>query len=413
MILVAVFLALVLLFSLVSKRAEQSIVTGPMVFTIVGILVFLAAPHLAAIELTNPILLVVAEITLALVLFCDATRLSPRRVMRETQLPARLLAIAMPLTVAASTLAAVLLISDAPVWEAAILATVLAPTDASLGAAVVQSKLVPERIREALEVESGLNDGLSMPFLVLFIALAGVELHAEGHFPWLVFTVKQIGLGVLVGLGLGLLGGWLMTRAEQRDWMAGKARQLAMLALAVLAWWLANHVLGGNGFIAAFVAGSALRFSYEKAHQHMAHFEEAWGDLLLYFVFFAFGLIAGRGLPGITGVIWLYALLSLTVVRMLPVAISMIGTKLQPASVLFMGWFGPRGLASVVLGMIYLEEVASIDANSNIVLAMIATVLLSVLAHGLSANPGVKLYSSRIAKLDSDAPEYAEIGANR
>jgi NhaP-type Na+/H+ or K+/H+ antiporter len=161
-----------------------------MVFTIAGILAFLAAPELAVLELTNPAVLVVAEITLAVVLFSDATHLSPRRVMRETQFPARLLGIAMPLTIAAGTLVAVLLVSDAPLWEAAILATILAPTDASLGAAVVQSKLVPAQIREALEVESGLNDGLSMPFLVLFIALAGVELHGEGQFPWLAFTVK-------------------------------------------------------------------------------------------------------------------------------------------------------------------------------------------------------------------------------
>lgn len=204
-----------------------------------------------------------------------------------------------------------------------------------------------------------------------------------------------------------------MTQAERRGWIAGKAKQLAMLALAVMAWWLADHVLGGNGFIAAFVAGGALRFSHEDAHEHMAHFDESWGDLLVYFVFFAFGLIAAPVLTNIPGVIWLYALLSLTVVRMLPVAISMIGVRLQPASVLFMGWFGPRGLASVVLGMLYLEEVTSIDANSNIVLAMIATVLLSVLAHGISANPGVKLYARSIASLGPDTPEYAEVGANR
>ena len=410
---VAIFLTLVFLFSLVSRRAERSVVSGPMIFTIGGILTIFAAPQLGILELTDPVILMVAEITLVVVLFSDATHRSPRQVMRETQLPARLLSIAMPLSILAGTLVALLLISDVPWWEAAILATILAPTDASLGAAVVQSKLVPARIRGALEVEGGLNDGLSMPFLVLFIALAGVELHGGGRFPWLAFTLKQIGFGVLVGLALGLLGGWLMTQAESRGWIARPAKQLAMLALAVLAWGVADHIFGGNGFIAAFVAGGALRFSYEDAHQHMAHFDEAWGELLVYFVFFVFGLIAADDLQSITGAIWLYALSSLTVVRMLPVAISMIGTKLQPASVLFMGWFGPRGLASVVLGMVYLEEVTSINANSNIVLAMIATVLLSVIAHGISANPGVKLYARRVATLKPDAPELADIGANR
>lgn len=406
MILFAIFLTLVLLFSLVSGRAEKSVITGPMVFTAAGLLVYFALPEISTLEITSPAVLVVAELTLAVVLFSDATHLSPRRVMRETQLPARLLGIAMPLTIVAGTLVALALATDVPLWEAAILATILAPTDASLGAAVVQSKLVPARIREALEVESGLNDGLSMPFLVLFIALAGVELHGGGN-PWWVFTVQQIGFGVLAGLGIGLLGGWLMTQAQARGWIAGKAKQLAMLALAVLAWWLADHVLGGNGFIAAFVAGGAVRFSYEGAHQHMAHFDESWSDLLLYFIFFAFGLMGAPALSRIPGFMWLYALLSLTVVRMAPVAISMIGTKLRPASVLFMGWFGPRGLASVVLGMVYLKEVTGIDANSKIVLAMIATVVLSVVAHGVSAHPAIKLYARQMADLQPDAPKYA------
>jgi len=412
MILLAIFLTLVFLFSLITKWAEKSIVTGPMVFTAVGILVFFVAPELAVLEVTNPLILVVGEITLAVVLFSDATHLSPRRVMRESQLPARLLGIGMPLAILAGTLVALLLVRDAPLWQAAILATILAPTDASLGAAVVKSRLVPPRIREALHVESGLNDGLSMPLLVLFIALSEAELHG-GVQSWLALATQQIGFGVLVGLGIGWLGGLLMTQTEGRGWITDRAKQLAMLALAVLSWWLAEHVLGGNGFIAAFVAGGALRFNYEHSHRHMAKFDEAWRDLLVYFVFFAFGLISAPALQRITGPLWLYALLSLTVVRLLPVAISMIGTKLQPASMLFLGWFGPRGLASVVLGLFYLEKVTSIGANSNIVLAIIATVLLSILAHGISANPAIKLYARTVVDLGPEAPEYAETGANK
>ena len=197
-----------------------------------------------------------------------------------------------------------------------------------------------------------------------------------------------------------------MTWAEGRGWMAKEAKQLALLALAVLSWGLAEHALGGNGFIAAFVAGGALRMRYEDAHRHMTRFDGAWGDMLVYFVFFAFGVIAAPALRRIPGPLWLYALLSLTLVRLLPVAISLIGTRLQPASVLFMGWFGPRGLASVVLGLLYLEAVTSIGANAKIALAVIATVLLSVVAHGVSANPAIKLYARRMADLKPDAPEY-------
>lgn len=180
-----------------------------------------------------------------------------------------------------------------------------------------------------------------------------------------------------------------------------------MLALAVLSWWLAEHALGGNGFIAAFVAGGTLRMRYEDAQQHMSKFDETWGDLLVYLVFFVLGVTAAPELQSISGQIWLYGLLSLTAVRMLPVALSLIGTKLQPASVLFLGWFGPRGIASVVLGLVYLERQTRLSVNSTFVLAMIATVLLSVLPHGVSANPAIRLYAGPVADLEPGAPEYA------
>jgi len=390
---------------LVSGRAEKSVITGPMVFAATGLLVHFALPEVSTLEITSPGVLVVAELTLAVLLFSDATHHSLRQVTRETKLPARLLGIGMPLAILAGTVVAVLLLSDIPLWEAAILATVLAPTDTNVAPSVVNSRLVPPRIRQALDVESGLNDAVCLPLLVLFIALSGVEF--QGEQSWLAFAAQQIGFGALVGLGIGWLGGLLMTHAVGRGWMVRKAVQLAMLALAVLSWWLADHALGGNGFIAAFVAGSAVRMRYEDAHEHMTRFDEAWRDLLVYMVFFAFGVIAAPELGRITGQLWLYALLSLTFVRLLPVALSLVGTKLQPASVLFVGWFGPRGLASIILGLFYLENQTRLGVNSTIVLAMIATVLLSVLAHGLSANPAIRLYAGQVADLTQGAPEHA------
>ena len=400
-----VFLTLVFLFSLFSKRAKSSIISGPLAFTAVGLLVSFAWPAVSAWEIDTPVIMVLAELTLAVVLFSDATHTSLKEVTRESLLPLRLLGVGMPLTVVVGALVAMLLLTDIPVWEAAILAVILAPTDASLGAAVVESRLVPLRIREALEVEAGLNDGLSVPLLMLFIALTGVELYGSGQ-AWLLFAGQQIGGGILVGLALGWLGGVLMTWADGHDWMTEPAKHLAMLGLAVLAWGLADHVVGGNGFIATFVAGAALRMRYDDSHRHMARFDESWGDLAIYFVFFVFGASVAPRLQEISGLIWLYALLSLTLVRMVPVALSLLGTRLQPASALFMGWFGPRGLASVVLGMVYLEQVTDIGSNSQIVLAVIATVLLSVLAHGVSANPGVRLYARSIAGLGPDSPEF-------
>ena len=396
MTLIATFLLVQFAFSLISKRAERTIVTGPMVFTLLGILVFFVLPGVAAPEISSPVLLYVGEITLAVVLFSDAIRLAPREVIREAVLPGRLLGIGMPLTILAGTFAAALLVKNDSIWHLAILATILAPTDPSLGASILKSRLVPHRIREALEIESGINDGLSMPFLVLFIALSGTQLHGGGQYPWLTYTLQQIGLGALFGLVIGSVGGWLMTRCQRRGWMAGEAGQLALLSLAVLSWWLSGQWLNGNGFIAAFVAGLAARYTYEEAHLQMSRFSPAWRDLLVGFVFFAFGMIAAPLLGLIPGVIWLYAVLSLTVVRMVPVWISMLGTKLELPSVLFMGWFGPRGVASVVLGMIYLKKVTDIHANPTIVQAMTATVLLSVFAHGISANPLIKLYARQV-----------------
>jgi NhaP-type Na+/H+ or K+/H+ antiporter len=291
-----------------------------------------------------------------------------------------------------------------PFWEAAILATILAPTDASLGAVVVNSPLVPQRIREALSVESGLNDGLSMPFFVLFLALAGYEMHGHSH-TWVQFTVMQIGFGVLVGFIVGWLGGKLMNWSERKNWMHEGAHLIALLALAVLAWGLANSV-GGNGFIAAFVAGSTLRWAYNNAIDYAEEFEDSWGHLLVYFIFFAFGMLAAPWLENITPTIWLYGILSLTLVRMVPVALALSGSKLRPGTILYMGWFGPRGLASVVLGMIYLEELTLLNINQSIILAVIATVLLSVLAHGVSAAPLSQIYARYLAKQPSDAPEF-------
>ena len=314
----------------------------------------------------------------------------------------------MPLAILLGTIVAVWLFGTQNIWEAAILATILAPTDASLGAAVVNSKVVPARIRLSLSVEGGLNDGLSVPLLMLFIGLSGIELHGEGQ-SWLVYTAQQIGLGLLVGVMIGWLGGYLMTQADRLDWMIEGVKQLALLSLAVLSWGLAEKLIGGNGFIAAFVAGSMLRHIYEDAHLHMAEFNEAWGDLLVYFVFFLFGMIAGPQLQSINASIWFYALLSLTLVRMLPAGISMIGTKLQPVSVLFMGWFGPRGLASVVLGLVYLEQLTDIPEDSTLVQAIIATVLLSILLHGISAVPGSKWYAQKVTHLGADAPECADV----
>lgn len=408
MILLGIFLTNLFFFSLISKRTRTTLITAPIVFTITGMLSFLVLQESSQTMVKDHTVLVIGEITLALVLFSDSARINLRRVMREYNLPSRLLGIGMPLTIVIGGLAARLLFSDFSIWEAAILATILAPTDASLGAAIQHSERVPAIIRRALNLEAGLNDGLSIPLLMLFIALASAGTQVAGG-SWLVFTVQQIGFGLLVGLGLGWLGGMLAANAGKKEWMTNSAQQLALIAIAILSWWLAEKVVGGNGFIAAFAAGALVRVGYQEAHERMAEFSDAWGDLLIYFVFFFFGLMAMPELRHLAAPYWIYAVLSLTLVRMLPVGIAMLGTRLQISSKLFLGWFGPRGLASIILGLIFLEQKTNLPVEPVIILVIIATVLMSIFAHGISAAPAINLYARQLDSLRLDAAENQKI----
>jgi NhaP-type Na+/H+ or K+/H+ antiporter len=403
---IAIFIILVFVFTLISKRIESTILTAPMIFTVTGMGVFLVFPSLAALEIQDETVLSITELTLALLLFTDATHIHLRQLLKEMTLPLRLLGIGMPLTILAGTLVGLVLFPGFSVWEAALLAVILAPTDAGLGQVVVKSSLVPKRIREALEVEAGLNDGLSMPFFSLFIGLA-LSVDSLGSGSWLIYTAEQIGFGLLAGIAVGWVGGWLLGEAGRRGWVDEGLQQLGLLMLAVTCYGGAG-LIGGNGFIAAFVGGLLVKRGFEDAHFHSADFSEAWGQLLNYFVFFTFGMIVTQLLPDFNSRVFLYAILSLTIARMLPVAIAMMGSRLQIASVLFLGWFGPRGLASIVLGLIFLERELQRSYQNTITEAVAFTVLLSILAHGLTALPGMRWYAKKIDMLGSESPELQD-----
>ena len=222
---IAIFLILIFTFTLISKRVEKTILTAPIIFTLAGMGVYLILPRLAGWEIHNNIVLLIAELTLALLLFTDASQIDLRKLLKETVLPQRLLGIGMPLTILAGTILAVLIFDGFSIWEAALLAVILAPTDAGLGQVVVKSHLVPERIRQALNVEAGLNDGLAMPLFTLFIGLAA---SADPFLPgdWLVYTVEQIFFGLLTGIVIGWLGGWLLGTAGKRGWIEESLQQL-------------------------------------------------------------------------------------------------------------------------------------------------------------------------------------------
>lgn len=400
-----VVLALVIFaFGLVSRRVEGTVLTAPLVFVVAGAILGPGGLGLVEFGLDDHTVLLVGEIALAIVLFTAAASINLSSLRRNEGLPLRLLCVGMPLTIALGAAAAVLLLTDLTFWEAAIVGTVLAPTDAALGQAVVSNPRVPVRVRQALDVEAGLNDGLSVPFLALFLTLAVAEEQLQPASFWLRFAAEQIGLGTLVGVGVGLAGGWLVSLASKREWMTDSFQRLALLALAIIAWALADQI-GGNGFIAAFVGGLVVGPTVERVGERLIRFTEAEGQLLNLSVFFIFGVLVIGVIQPLSWEVALYALISLTLVRLLPVAVSLVGARLRGVSVLFMGWFGPRGLASIVLGLIVVAEAPRLAGREEIEAVVALTVLLSVLLHGVTAAPFAEAFARRVDGMPPDAPE--------
>jgi NhaP-type Na+/H+ or K+/H+ antiporter len=316
---------------------------------------------------------------------------------RNLGLPERLLLLGLPLTVVLGLAAALLLFPGLGLVAAALLATMLAPTDAALGKAVVANTAVPAPIREALNVESGLNDGICVPLLLALLATSAEEAQAgisvglvARHF------AEALGIGAAVGLALAWLAAAAMRLSVVRGWLDDTWRQLPVIALALTSFALAQ-ALGGSGFIACFVGGLlAGALARRRKHEELLAAEGA-GDLLSLLTWVVFGaLVVGQGLDRLSWPVIAYAVLSLTLIRMLPVWLALAGTKLRPAEKLFVGWFGPRGLASVVFAVLVLD--ADVPGSETLIATVACTVVLSILLHGLSANPlAARLAGSRLA----------------
>jgi NhaP-type Na+/H+ or K+/H+ antiporter len=404
---IAFFALLVLIFGLISRRVERSILSPAMFFALAGILLFLLGAQVVRFDITSDVVLLLGEITLSLILFSDASRIDFKALRGNAQLPSRLLALGLPLTIVLGAALAAWLLTDLTFWEAAILSVILAPTDASLGLAVVNDRRVPTRIRQALNVESGLNDGIAVPLMFFFIALAEAELTYDKGY-WVKFAVEQIGFGVLMGILVGLAGAWLIRRAILSGWMNSTFQQLSLVTLALISYELAAGA-GGSGFIAAFTAGLCAGVILKHSGEKLIEFAEYEGQLLNLAMFFLLGVFTAQTLSYISLPIILYVVLSLTVVRMLPVAISLIGTRLKTPTVLFMGWFGPRGLASIVMAVVFIEETTDLPGKPVILMAVLATVFISVFAHGMSAMPWISRYQKQVQALPADAPEHQEV----
>jgi NhaP-type Na+/H+ or K+/H+ antiporter len=382
----AIVAGAVLIVASFSRRLSGTPVTPAMVFVAIGIL---AGPRvIGEIDLSplSSTVRVLAEATLTLVLFSDASRIDLRALRRDYHLPARLLGIGLPLTIVAGAVAATALYPELPVAEAVVLAILLAPTDAALGQAVVTEPRLPLRIRQGLNVESGLNDGICVPLLLIALAVADVGSDVEtGHYAVTV-VLEEIGFGVLGGIAAGAAAAAVVVFAGRRGLITPLWMQIVPVAGAALAYGIADP-LGGSGFIAAFVAGMTFGALLRRDPGEIAAFGEEAGGLLSALTFLAFGaILLGPELGRVTWEAALYAVLSLTVVRMIPVVLSLLGSGARWQTAAFLGWFGPRGLASIVFAVLIVEE-ANLPHTDTILLATYITVGLSVLAHGVSAAP--------------------------
>lgn len=379
-----------ILWALWSDRLMRWNISAPMWFVAVG---FLLAnrPGGIDIEIGSQGLRELAELTLALVLFSDAARVNIWALRRDAGLPIRLLVFGLPLTIALATLLAHLVFPSLGWWVCAVIGAAVAPTDAALGAAIIEDERVPERIRRLLNVESGLNDGIATPFVKFFLVMAVVgtalETESEGG------ALLELAVGAAGGAAIGLAAGWLLQRAARLGWASPAYRSVSVIAIALLGY-AAVIQIGGNGFVGAFVAGIAFGAATREHLEESLEFTHSTAELASLVVWFMFGAVM---LPALRFAQWqdfLFAALALTVARMLPVALVLIGSKLDVATVAVVGWFGPRGLASVVFALLAVEALAPPEA-ARVVSIITATVLMSVILHGATAAPISSRYASR------------------
>ena len=379
-------------YAAVSGRLAGTPVTAPMVFTIAGLIVGIDAIGLVTPVVSGEAVKLLAEVTLALVLFADASRINLGTLRDEVSVPARLLGIGLPLTIALGFGCAVLLFGTFSWTEALLLAIVLAPTDAALGQAVVTLERIPSRVRQGLNVESGLNDGICVPLLLIVLAIEDAETTTESTTGAIQVVLEQIGYGIVGGVIAGLAAATIVRVAGSRSFVDESWLQVVPVAAAALAYGIATP-LGGSGFIAAFAAGTVYGALRQSGSGETEYLIEEAGEISGALTFIVFGVVLlGPALHDLTWPIIGYAALSLTIVRMLPVALALLGTHARSPTVGFIGWFGPRGLASIVFAII-IEEGSPLPNEHTLLTTVYLTIGLSVLLHGLTAAPFANRYA--------------------
>jgi NhaP-type Na+/H+ or K+/H+ antiporter len=382
----AIIAVFAFVYSAIAGGVERTFVSGPMVFLGFGLALGPLGLGILDLDVSNTELRVLADLTLALVLFIDAANINMDVLKRNIQIPRKMLGLGLPLVILLGFGVAVVIFDNLSLFEMAILATMLAATDAALGKAVVTNEAVPPRVREALNAESGLNDGICVPILFVFMALA-VGSNTEGSSVELALKLvaQEIGIGRVVGLGLAALGTWILKQCAKRGWVTDIWGQLPVFALAVGCFATAQS-LHGSGYIAAFTGG--LLFGVlARDHKHeLLHAAEGPAETFALFTWVVFGsAVAGQAFEYFSWQVVLYSVLSLTLIRVLPIYLSLSGSGEPRDCKLFLGWFGPRGLASIVFAIIVLNE--NLPGGHTLAMTVVCTVFFSVFAHGLTANP--------------------------
>lgn len=383
---ILVILASVATFSLFSKAISRSLLTLPMIFVALGLSLSAPLANAANPTLVHESKILLGEVTLILVLFADASHVRFRRLAQTWTLPARMLLVGLPLTIAVGTGFALLVMPEAGIAMALLTAALLTPTDAALGQSVVSSPDVPERLSQTINVESGLNDGLVLPFILVGAIFASTGTGAASSVGLLNEVVAEIVLGPLAGIAIGWGFAKAMDLAQDRDLMNESAGGVAFLSAAFAAYCLAVFI-HGNGFIAAFVAGMVFGNTYRHDIHFISEFMEGVGQILTMAAFFAFGaFLLPDGLAHIQMTTVVLALAFLTVIRILPIVISLSGTRLPMSEKLFLGWFGPRGLASILFTLLMIDAF-NLPNEGELLACVSMTVAFSVVLHGVSAVP--------------------------